>query len=88
MKVTIPSPLYSYTGHRRQVDAGGDTLRDLLADLDRQFPGMRFRMIDEQEQVRQHIRIFINGALCTDLGAPLTDSDTVQIITSISGGHV
>jgi molybdopterin converting factor small subunit len=88
MKVAIPSPLYSYTSHRRQVDAAGDTVRDVLADLDRQFPGIRFRMINEQDQIRQHIRIFINGQLCTDLGAPLNERDTVQIITSISGGQV
>jgi sulfur-carrier protein len=87
MKVTIPSPLYSYTGQLRQVDAAGVTLRDLLADLERQFPGIRFRMIDEQEQMREHIRIFINGQLSTDLNAALQASDLVQIITSISGGQ-
>lgn len=87
MKVTVSSPLYSYTGQRRQVAASGATLRDLLVDLDRQFPGIRFRMIDEQEHVREHIRIFINGQLCSDLSAPLQANDIVQIITSISGGQ-
>ena len=86
MKVTIPSPLYSYTGHRREVAASGSTLGALLADLDRQFPGIRFRMIDEQERVREHIRLFVNKQLCTDLNAPLSERDVVQIITSISGG--
>lgn len=87
MKVTIPSPLYSYTNHQRQVSAEGSTLRELLADLDRQFPGIRFRMIDEQDRMREHIRIFVNGVLCSDLGMPLGGSETVQIITSISGGE-
>jgi molybdopterin converting factor small subunit len=86
MKVTIPSPLFSYTGHRRQVEAQGATLRDLLADLDRQFPGIRFRMIDEQDAQREHIRIFVNRERVLDLNTPLQDSDVVQIITSISGG--
>ena len=85
---TMPSPLYSYTGQRRHVEATGATLRDLLADLERQFPGIRFRMIDEQEQIREHIRIFINRQLCTDLSTPLQADDVVQIITSISGGLV
>ncbi len=48
MKVVLPSPLESYTRGRRKVQARGATLDGLLADLDRQFPGIRFRMVDEQ----------------------------------------
>lgn len=86
MKITIPSPLFSYTGHERYVEATGDTLRAVLADLDQRYPGIRFRMIDEQDQMREHIRIFVNGERVLDLDAPLRPSDAVQIITSISGG--
>ena len=46
MKVLIPTPLHSYTG-QREVEATGSTLAAVLADLDRQYPGMRFRMLDE-----------------------------------------
>ena len=52
MKVRIPSPLASYTRNLREVDAHGATLFELLADLDRLYPGIRFRMIDEQDAVR------------------------------------
>ena len=61
MKVLIPDPLRSYTDERRQVEAGGATLGEVLADLDRRYPGIRFRMIDEQDAIRRHIRIFVNG---------------------------
>ena len=50
----------SYTG-RSWVDADGATLGELLADLDRQYPGIRFRMIDEQDRMRRHVRFFVNG---------------------------
>jgi len=53
MKVLIPDPLRSYTQERRQVEAGGATLGEVLADLDRRFPGIRFRMIDEQDSIRR-----------------------------------
>ena len=54
------SPLYSYT-HAREVEANGATLTELLADLDRQYPGLRFRVIDEQNDMRVHMRFFVNG---------------------------
>ena len=85
MRVLIPSPLLSYT-KRRDVEASGATLTGLLVDLDRQYPGIRFRMIDEQDQVRPHIRIFVNGIQVFDPGAPLRETDAVQIIQALSGG--
>ena len=86
MKVHIPSPLRSYTKERSQVEAEGATLRELLAELDRQFPGIRFRMIDEQDRVRQHIKLFVDGELCGTLDAGLRVGGEVHIICAISGG--
>jgi molybdopterin converting factor small subunit len=85
MKVLIPSPLLSYT-HADEVDAAGATLTELLADLDRQYPGLRFRVIDEQDQMRPHIRFFINGEQVFDLARKLRPSDAVHIVQALSGG--
>ncbi len=85
MKVLIPSPLRSYTKHR-EVEATGATLADLLADLERQYPGLRFRMIDEQGHIRPHIRFFINGDQSFDLQLPLRASDELHIVQALSGG--
>ena len=85
MNVLIPSPLLSYTG-RSWVDAQGDTLGDLLADLDRQYPGIRFRMIDEQDRMRRHVRFFVNGDAVFDLHLPLRPTDEVCIVQALSGG--
>ena len=84
-KVLIPGPLLSYT-KQRQVAAVGATLGALLLDLDRQYPGIRFRMVDEQDHVRPHMRIFINGAQVMDLARPLSADDTVHIVQALSGG--
>jgi molybdopterin converting factor small subunit len=86
MRVAIPSPLRSYTGGREQVQARGATLAELLEDLDRAFPGIRFRMIDEQGRIRVHIRLFVNAELARDLGRALGEQDDVQILCALSGG--
>ena len=85
MQVLIPSPLQSYT-KRRWVEADGASLGELLAALDRRYPGMRFRVIDEQERMRAHIRFFINGAQVFDLAQPLRPTDEVAIVQALSGG--
>lgn len=85
MKVLIPSALRSYT-ERSQTDARGTTLAALLLDLDRQYVGIRFRMIDEQDRIRRHIRIFVNGVQTHDLAQPLAETDEVVIVQALSGG--
>ena len=85
MRVLIPGPLRSYT-RQREVEAAGTSLAELLADLDRQYPGIRFRMIDEQDRMRAHMRFFINGAQVFDMDHVLRTSDSVQIVQALSGG--
>ncbi|MFQ5699421.1 MAG: MoaD/ThiS family protein [Myxococcota bacterium] len=86
MKVGIPGPLMSYTGQRREVEAEGATLAELLYDLDRRFPGIRFRMIDEQDSIRPHMRIFVNRAKIGTLDTALSAADEVHILQALSGG--
>jgi molybdopterin converting factor small subunit len=85
MKVLIPGALRSYT-RKREVEAAGATLGELLADLDHRYPGIRFRMIDEQDRLRQHVRFFVNGEQVFDIGRPLRPTDAVQIVQALSGG--
>jgi len=85
MKVLIPSPLLSYT-KEPEVEAAGATLAALLAELDRRFPGVRFRMIDEQDHVRPHMRVFVNGEQVFDLSRALRPTDEVAIVQALSGG--
>ena len=86
MKVLIPSPLRSYTAERSWVEADGGTLGEVLDDLDRQFPGIRFRMIDEQQRMRRHVRFFVNGAQSFDLAQPMQPTDELCIVQALSGG--
>lgn len=85
MKVLIPSALRSYT-ERGAAEARGATLGAALDDLERQYPGIRFRMIDEQDRIRRHIRVFVNGEQVRDLARPLAATDEVVIVQALSGG--
>jgi molybdopterin converting factor small subunit len=85
MKVLIPTPLRSYTGARLVV-ARGNTLAEVLADLEARYPGIRFRMIDEQGYIRPHLRFFVNGRAERDLAVTLVDADEVAIVQALSGG--
>ena len=86
MKVLLPSPLVEYTGNRREVEAEGATLAEVLADLDRRYPGIRFRMIDEQDAIRPHIRIFVNREPVRGLDPRLGPRDEVLVVAALSGG--
>ena len=85
IKVLIASPLRPYTG-ADEVEATGATLGELLADLDTRYPGIRFRMIDEQDGIRRHIRLFINTEEAKDLSQAVRPGDTVHLICALSGG--
>jgi molybdopterin converting factor small subunit len=85
VKVLIPTPLRSYTG-AAEVAADGATLAELLHDLDRRHPGIRFRIVDEQERLRRHLRVFVNGEEVRALATALAPGDEVQILQALSGG--
>lgn len=86
MKVRIPTPLRSYTDGAAEVDAEGATLNELPSDLDTRHPGIRFRVVDEQGRLRQHMRIFVNRAMEHGLLDPIDESDEVVIMQALSGG--
>ena len=86
MNVRIPTPLRSYTAQAANVEANGTNLDEILIDLDRQYPGLRFRVVDEQGKLRQHMRIFVNETIVRDLSSKVTDNDVITLMQALSGG--
>ena len=86
MDVRIPTPLRSYTGERARVEADGATVDEVLVDLDRQFPGMRFRVVDEHGRLRQHMKVFVGEDAVRDLDSPVPDGAEVTLMQALSGG--
>ena len=85
-QVLIPSQLTSYTDGATRVAAAGSTVGAVLDDLDRRFPGLKFRVIDEQDRVRKHMRIFIGQAETRDVAQTIAPSDELLIFGALSGG--
>jgi len=84
--VRIPSPLRSYTNGAASVAAEGATVNGVLENLEQRYAGVRFRMLDEQDRIRQHIRLFVNSRAVVDLNEPVRSGDTVHLICALSGG--
>ena len=86
MRLRIPTPLRSYTEGAKEVDVDGATVDDLLRALDERFPGIRFRVVDEQGRLRKHMKVFVGPDAVRDLSTPVTDVDEVTLMQALSGG--
>jgi len=89
LRVRIPGLLWSYTAGARTVDldlAEPATVADALAILDARFPGMRFRLIDEQGAIRPHIKLFVDAAIVRDLDAAIPRRAELMIVGALAGG--
>jgi molybdopterin converting factor small subunit len=86
VEVRLAALLHTYTRGARTVRASGDTLGEVLDDLDRRFPGIRFRLVDEQDRLRRHVRFFVNGADTRRIDLALRDGDRLYIVGALSGG--
>jgi sulfur-carrier protein len=86
VRVRIPTPLRSYTNGEAAVTARGASLDDVLRDLDAQFPGLRFRVVDEQGRLRQHMKIFVGEESVRDLTMSLSGIGEITLMQALSGG--
>jgi molybdopterin converting factor small subunit len=86
IRVCIPSQLIAYTDGATRVEAEGATVGDVLEDLDRRYPGLRFRVIDEQDRIRRHMRIFVGLDEAKSVSVPLPEGGELLIFGALSGG--
>jgi len=86
IRVLLPSQLHAYSGGASRLEATGGAICEVLDDLDRRFPGLKFRIIDEQDRVRPHMRLFVGQSAARDIRAPLQDGDELLIFGALSGG--
>lgn len=86
IRVSIPSQLIAYTDGATRVEAAGGTVGAVLTDLDRRYPGLKFRVVDEQERIRRHVRIFIGQDEAKTVAAPVAEGGELLIFGALSGG--
>ncbi len=87
--VRIPTPLRALTRDARVVQASGATLVEVVNDLERQFPGLRARLLDGDGAVHAFVNIFVNDEdirFLQGLATPLTDQAEISIIPAMAGG--
>jgi molybdopterin converting factor small subunit len=85
-QVLIPSQLTAYTGGATRVEATGATVGAVLDDLDSRFPGLKFRVVDEQDRVRRHMRLYVGRAETRSVAEALGPGDELLIFGALSGG--
>ncbi len=88
VKVQIPTPLRQHTDGKDTVDAAGLTVKEVLADLGRQFPGITQRLFDNG-QVRRFVNVYVNEEdirYLNNLDTPVKEGDQVSIIPAVAGG--
>ncbi len=89
VSVRIPTPLRSLTSQQDIVEAAGDTLQHLVLDLERQFPGIGERIVDEDGEIRRFVNLFVNGEdvrFLEGLHTALSQGDEVSIVPAVAGG--
>ena len=86
IRVAIPSQLIAYTDGATRVEAEGATVAHVLDDLDRRYPGLKFRVVDEQDRIRRHMRIFVGQDEAKAVTVPVRDGGEVLIFGALSGG--
>ncbi len=87
--VHLPGPLRGRAGRRPSVNVRGATVREIIDDLDRQFPGMRFHLCEETGELRPFVNVFVGSENVRDLQGletPVPEGASVYVLHSVAGG--
>jgi len=90
IRVRVPTPLRKFTAGSNEVSAGGDSVRAVIEDLERRYPGMRERLLDEKGELRRFVNVYLNGEdirFLDQLNSPVKDGDDISIVPAIAGGR-
>ena len=88
VRVRIAALLHSYTGGFKIIEVEASTIGEAIAALDRRFPGIAFRIVDEQNQIRPHMNVFLGEESVRDLTTPITRDGEIYIVGALSGGSL
>lgn len=89
VKVRIPAPLQKLTQNKQEVEAEAANIKELVIDLEKQFPGIKARLLDESGKIRRFINFYVNDEDIRFLKqdeTPLFEGNEVSIIPAIAGG--
>ncbi len=87
--VRIPTPLRKLTREEEVVPADGSTISEILANLEKSYPGLSERICDEQGNIRRFVNIFLNDEdirFLDDKNTAVKEGDEISIVPAIAGG--
>lgn len=90
VRVRVPTPLRKFTAGAGEINAAGVSLKDVIEDLERNHPGLRERLLDENGQIRRFVNIYLNGddvRFLDQLNSTVKDGDDISIVPAIAGGR-
>lgn len=89
VSVKIPTPLRKLTAEQDTVSGEGDSLDQIISNLEVSYPGFRERLCDDAGELRRFVNIFVNGEdvrFLSGLQTPLKTGDEVSIVPAVAGG--
>jgi molybdopterin synthase sulfur carrier subunit len=89
IEVRVPTILRSYTGGAKIVEGAGDSLTELIDDLDTKFNGLKGRLITPEGGLHRFVNIYVNDEDVRFLGAldaKVKDGDSITILPAVAGG--
>ena len=89
VKVRIPTPLRKLTKEQAEVDAAGSTIRDVVEDLEKQFPGFKERMCDDAGELRRFVNVYVGEEdirFLKGLDTEIPEGEQISIIPAVAGG--
>jgi molybdopterin synthase sulfur carrier subunit len=90
IKVRVPTPLRRFTGGIDEVVADGDSIKNVIEDLERRHPGIRERLLDDSGELRRFVNVYLNGddiRFLNQLNSKVKDGDDISIVPAIAGGR-
>lgn len=88
-KVRIPTPLRKLTNNEEVVEVSAGTIEEAIGELQKRFPGIRERLLDESGAVRRFVNVYVNEEdirFLQNQQTPVKSGDEISIVPAIAGG--
>jgi MoaD family protein len=89
VKVLVPTALQNLTNNQAALESSGSSIAELLDSLEKNFPGIKARLCDENGQPRRFLNLYVNSEdirFLDGVATPLKDGDEVSIVPAVAGG--
>ena len=90
VKVKIPTMMRGQSGGEPVVEGGGQTVREVLSDIEARYPGLTRRIVTEDGTLHRFVNLYVNDEdvrYLSSLDTAVADGDTISILPAVAGGQ-